>query len=237
MRFLMLLLVSLVCSPLAAQFTHSHWCKGWVVTNAGDTITGEVSYHVDEDVLILRERGTWHTYTSQTVASFVLQDTLSGEVRRFRTYTYDAMGNHYEVPLFFEVFFEGKHVALLGKVLPRLVRWKQNRSWERITSSKLEENIEGNALTQKYLKKTELHADFYLIRTQPDARPVRCTKGLLYKKYVSKRLYGFLADRKEALTNYARARKIQFQRPSEFLTMLVYYEHLMAQEPQAALRP
>ena len=105
MKSLALLLLFLVCSPLAAQFTHSRWCKGSIITQAGDTLTGEISYHVDEDVLILRQSDTWRTYTAQTAASFVLLDTLSGEARRFRTYTYDAMGNHYEVPLFFEVFF------------------------------------------------------------------------------------------------------------------------------------
>lgn len=109
--FLTLLLLFSVFFTYAQDFPNEIWHKGILITIDGDTIKGEIKYDMQSDAVQINNRRTIQTFSARKIHYFEIFDETIDSYRHFYALPYKVQSN-YEVPLLFEVLYEG-HLSLL----------------------------------------------------------------------------------------------------------------------------
>ncbi len=113
-RLFNVLLFSLFLHVSVAQdFPSEIWHDGYAVLIDGDTIAGKIKYDFENDLIQLNKRGTVQTYAARKLFYFKIHDNLAKNDRFFYALPYKVHSN-YEVPILFEVLYEGK-LSLLSR--------------------------------------------------------------------------------------------------------------------------
>ncbi len=109
------------------QFPSQVWHKGNIYLNDGSTVSGEIKYDLDNNLVQL-QNGTMETFTASNVANFEIFDEIFGGIRKFYSLPY-ALNGQYEAPTFFEVLTQGDDIALLCREYIATDNRGMNNSW------------------------------------------------------------------------------------------------------------
>lgn len=99
---------SLVC---AQDFPSELWHTGKLVLISEDTIVGKIKYDLQNDAVQINIRNVLQTYSARKILYFEIFDETIDSYRHFYALPYQVQKN-YEIPLIFEVLYEG-HLSLL----------------------------------------------------------------------------------------------------------------------------
>ena len=117
MAFRRLLFILLIILPslfaYSQDFPSEIWHKGKVVLEDGDTLAGNIKYDFDNDLIQLSQNTLVKTYSARKILYFEIFDETANSFRYFYSLPYKIHGN-YEVPILFEVLYEGK-LSLLSR--------------------------------------------------------------------------------------------------------------------------
>ena len=89
------------------DFPSELWHKGKVVLLSEDTIIGKIKYDLQNDVIQINVRNTLQTYSARKILYFEIFDETIDSHRHFYALPYSVQKN-YEIPLLFEVLYEGQ---------------------------------------------------------------------------------------------------------------------------------
>ena len=93
------------------QFPSEIWHEGKAVLVSGDTIKGQIKYDFTNDLIQLNANGILRTFSARKLFYFEIFDELAGSYRYFYSLPFN-MHSDYEVPILFEVLYEGKLTLL-----------------------------------------------------------------------------------------------------------------------------
>jgi hypothetical protein len=91
----------------AQEFPSELWHQGVLVTTNGDTIKGEIKYNLQNDAVQINTGRAIQTFGPRKIHYFEIFDKTIDSYRHFYALPYQVQEN-YEVPLLFEVLYEGQ---------------------------------------------------------------------------------------------------------------------------------
>lgn len=92
---------------LAQDFPSELWHKGKLVLLSEDTITGKLKYDFENNIVQIEIRNVLQTYSARKILYFEIFDETIESYRYFYALHYNVQAN-YQIPLIFEVLFEGQ---------------------------------------------------------------------------------------------------------------------------------
>jgi len=95
------------------KFSSEAWHNGYLITSDGDSIRGLLKYDMEANVVQLIKDKVVQTYSSHKVFHFQIYDQILDSYRQFYSIPYQ-MSNNYEVPIIFELLYEGS-LSLLSR--------------------------------------------------------------------------------------------------------------------------
>lgn len=112
--FLSFLAFLLVCGAAQAQyFPSEYWHDGWLVSDDGDTLRGELKYDLTNDLVQVKGRDRINAYSSRKILYVEFYDKSTENYRQFYSLPY-AVNYDYKVPMLFELLYEGE-LSLLAR--------------------------------------------------------------------------------------------------------------------------
>lgn len=120
--FIGLLLLSFAFVGYAQEFSSEVFHKGYLITSEGDTVRGKIKYDLEANIVSMVERGKIKTFSSHKVFYFEINDEILNTFRQFYSLPY-AVNYGYEIPILFELLYEGP-LSLLTR--EALVQQSQN---------------------------------------------------------------------------------------------------------------
>jgi hypothetical protein len=114
MRFFVsiILVWLLVSDARSQQWPFEFWHEGKAVLESGDTLTGQLKYDLQQDLLQHRNtQSTAEVFTARKVLFFEIFDNSVRKYRQFFSLPY-ALNGGYKAPVFFELLEEGKMTLL-----------------------------------------------------------------------------------------------------------------------------
>jgi hypothetical protein len=112
--FLVVLIVLFGSSACFGQeFPSEMVHEGELVLLNGDTLRGQIKYDLENDLIQIVVNETVQTYTSRKILFFSIYDKTVDMFRNFYSIPYEVQPN-YEIPILFEVLYEGK-LSLLAR--------------------------------------------------------------------------------------------------------------------------
>jgi hypothetical protein len=117
-RFLMVLLITLLSSPVfSQQYPFEIWHDGKVVLDSGDTLRGILKYDLQQDVVQFTNQDKNVTvFSARKVLFFEIFDNSVHQYRQFFALPFSSAGS-YRAPVFFELLTEGKLTLLCREAL------------------------------------------------------------------------------------------------------------------------
>ena len=109
--FVTLLLGSSIC--FGQEFPSEMVHEGELVLLDGDTLRGQIKYDLENDLIQIVVNETVQTYSSRKILFFSIYDKTVDMFRNFYSIPYEVQPN-YEIPILFEVLYEGK-LSLLAR--------------------------------------------------------------------------------------------------------------------------
>ncbi|MFT6867671.1 MAG: hypothetical protein ACJA08_002515 [Cyclobacteriaceae bacterium] len=109
--FLSLLLFAIVCR--AQNFSSEVWHDGYAVTVEQDTIRGFIKYDMVSNIILVSRNNVVQSFSSHKVFYVQIFDKLVENYRQFYSIPY-SVNFDYEVPILFEVLYEGP-LSLLSR--------------------------------------------------------------------------------------------------------------------------
>lgn len=114
MRNFLITIILLTSFGLHAQkFSSEEWHRGFVVTSNQDTVRGIVNYSMETNVVLVSRNKVVQTFSSQKLFYVEIYDKLVENYRQFYSIPYNVKYD-YEVPILFEVLYEGP-LSLLAR--------------------------------------------------------------------------------------------------------------------------
>ena len=110
------LLFFCVSAAGAQQFPSDFWHEGKIVLESGDTLTGNVKYDLQNDLLQFEKSNKLESFTARKVVFFEIFDKTVKRYRQFYSIPYAGAGG-YKAPVFFELLSEGKMTLLCREAL------------------------------------------------------------------------------------------------------------------------
>ncbi len=106
-RFLILFFLLSGFAGMSQDFPSELWHNGKIVLLTEDTIVGKLKYDLQNDVVQINVRNVMQTYSARKILYFELFDETIESYRHFYSLPYTVQKN-YEIPLLFEVLYEGQ---------------------------------------------------------------------------------------------------------------------------------
>jgi len=100
----------------AQQFPSEFWHPGKAVLINGDTISGEIKYDLETDLVQINGEGRLMTYSARKIFYFEIFDVTVDNYRQFYSIPFDLKTN-YKTPILFEVIYEGKLTLLARETI------------------------------------------------------------------------------------------------------------------------
>jgi len=106
-RLIILFFIFISAIAYAQEFPSEIWHKGKLVLLSEDTIVGNLKYDLKNDLVQINIQNVMQTYSARKILYFEIFDETIESYRHFYALPYQVQAN-YEVPLLFEVLYEGK---------------------------------------------------------------------------------------------------------------------------------
>ena len=104
---IIILLLNLGFTGYSQDFPSEIWHPGKLVLLSEDTIVGKIKYDLQNDVVQINVRNVLQTYSARKLLYFEIFDETIESYRHFYALPYTVQKN-YEIPLLFEVLYEGQ---------------------------------------------------------------------------------------------------------------------------------
>ncbi len=184
-----------------SQFKKNPWVKGNVRLTDNQEFQVELRLLSErsEGLLQVREGGQLITLSPVKVKSFDFYDEARGQQRSFVSLVTTLSQNHYKKNMFFEVFFQGKSISLLGRTDSYNMA-----SFESIYIHDHKEDVILPFTTSKWVR---------------HHKPV-------FQKPNLKVLFALAGDLKSDLKSYINANNLSLKDPEDMITLLNHFDYL-----------
>lgn len=117
-RLIVLIFVINGCLAATSQAQNAYrylttWYMGSLVTQNGDTLSGEIQFNWETNSLKIKQRGTLKAYSSSNISTFEFFDPYWRSNRYFISQLVTQKKSDYQIPAFFELLFYGKISILM----------------------------------------------------------------------------------------------------------------------------
>jgi hypothetical protein len=205
MKGLLLFLILLIISSNAfsqefpSELTH----EGKVTLVNGDTLKGKIKYDLENDLIQIIVNGTIQTFSARKIAFFNIYDETVDMFRTFYSIPYEVQPN-YEIPLLFEVLYEGRLSLLAREVI--------------VTETVPQYSYAYRSSVN--MTRTRLSYDFYFLDQKGN-----------FKKYNLKKpeLYEIMSRKEPQIKNYIKKNKLKTDSRRDLVRITAYYNALLDQ--------
>lgn len=105
--FVVFILIHLGIAGFSQDFPSELWHPGKLVLLSEDTIIGKIKYDLQNNIVQINVRNVLQTYSARKILYFEIFDETIDSYRHFYALPYNVQRD-YQVPLLFEVLYEGK---------------------------------------------------------------------------------------------------------------------------------
>ncbi len=191
----------------AQEFPSEIWHNGVLVTVDGDTLKGQIKYDLQTDAVQINTSRTIQTYSARKIHYFEIFDETIDSYRHFYALPYKVQAN-YEVPLLFEVLYEGQ-LSLLCR--------------EEIVTEAMPAY---NAYPYSYYggtpynsqSRTRLKYQYYFVDQQ---------NGIQNYNMKKSELYSFFKKHQQEVKKYIKKNNLKHDRMRDLVRVTAYYNALL----------
>jgi hypothetical protein len=184
----------------AQDFPSEFWHPGKMVLISGDTISGEIKYNIETDLVQINGEGRLMTYSSRKIFYFEIFDVTIENYRQFYSIPYDLKSN-YKTPTLFEVIYEGKVTLLARESIVNETSHYNSYYWS------------GGTYTRQVLS-----YDYFILRKNGEIQ-------YFSKKY--RDLLDLLKDKQREIKEYIRKNNLKTDEKSDLARIFAYYNALL----------
>ena len=202
--FLSLGLVIVFTAGASAQdFPSEMMHEGKVVLINGDTLKGKLKYDFENDLIQIILNGTIQTFSSRKIHFFQIYDETVDMFRNFYSIPYEVQPN-YEIPLIFEVLYEGQ-LSLLAR--------------EQIVTETVPQYSYAYRSSVN-MTRTRLSYDFYFLDQKGN-----------FTKYDLKKpqLFELMSRKEPQIKSYIKKNKLKTDSRRDLVRITAYYNALLDQ--------
>lgn len=190
----------------AQQFAENSWHSGKILLDTEDTLSGNLKFSLQNDVIQVEMNGSLQTFTSRKVLSFNFYDRFEQRERTYYTLPFTKVSN-YKTPTFFELLAQGEAITLLGR--------------EALATQTTYNNYYNpyNPNPNFPTTYTFIKTSFYFLYKNGKIKPYDGTKkGLLV----------LLQDREKDIKEYLKNNKVRFENKEDIINLINYYNQQKA---------
>jgi len=188
------------------NFPMDLWHTGMLITNDGDTISGNLKYDFDNQSLQLDDGETIRAFNVNNLFFFEIYDETIRDKRQFYSLMYEV-GYNYRVPSLFEVVIEGKLSLLLKEKI--IAESSPNYYPSYYTYS----------LLPSYNHYSKLEYDYYFLNNEGEILKFK-SKG---KK---KQLLSLMSDNYEKIKFFLSSNKINLSKMKDLVKVVEFYNNI-----------
>ncbi len=207
-RFFLTFLFALpVFLASAQEFPSEMWHTGVLVTVDGDTVKGQIKYDLQNDVVQIKLRDVMQTFSARKIHYFEIFDETIDSYRHFYALPYSVQ-NNYQVPLLFEVLYEGQ-LSLLCRE-------------EIVTETSPQYNsypygyYGGTPYSQT--RRARLKYQYYFLEKQGDITVYNLKKS---------ELFSFFKKNQQQMKQYIKKNNLKHDRMRDLVRIVAYYNALL----------
>ncbi len=182
----------------AQEFAFELWHDGKVVLENGDTLTGNVKYDMQTDLVQVQQRDQFTTYSARKLLFLEIFDKTVKRYRRMYSLPYNTSGE-YRAPVIFELLEEGKITLLCREAL------------EYRTYSSVYNYYNYSRLTIIYR--------YFLLKEDGSIVEFLGKRG---------DWLDLMNDRKEEVQKFAKANRLDFDEKYDLSRIIAYYNSLFS---------
>jgi hypothetical protein len=182
------------------------WHNGVLVTLAGDTIKGQIKYDLQNDLVQINVSNVMQTFSARKIHYFEIFDETIDSYRHFYALPYNMQAN-YQVPLLFEVLYEGQ-LSLLCRE-------------EIVTETSPQYNsypygyYGGSPYSQT---RARLKYKYYFLEKQGEIVNYNMKKS---------ELYSFFKKNQQQVKQYIKKNNLKHDRMRDLVRVIAYYNALL----------
>ena len=196
-------LLSVCLAPFygyAQEFPFQVWHEGKIVLMNDDTLSGQVKYNLEGNVVQYEHKQQVKAFSSQTVLYFEIFDNIFESFRYFYSLPYYVQPN-YKTPIFFEVLYEGP-LTLLAREYT------------------VEETVQHYSYYYRnhYSTRTRLAFDYFFLDQTGAIR-----------KYSSKRndLFEIMKKKESEMKKFFKKNNLRYDRREDLIRAAAHYNSLI----------
>lgn len=203
---LLFFLVQLSYLGFSQDFPSELWHKGKVVLLSEDTVFGKIKYDMQNDVIQVNVRNALQTYSARKILYFEIFDETIDSYRHFYALPYSVQKN-YEVPLLFEVLYEGQLSLLCREEIVTESVPQYNYPYSSYGNSPY-----GNQ------KRARLNYKYYFLDERAGIRDYNLKKN---------ELMTFFKSRQQQVKQYIKKNNLKHDRMRDLVRVTAYYNALL----------
>lgn len=200
-RLALILLCFLSIEGYSQTFPSQLWHDGKLVLLDEDTLAGKIKYDFENDLVQLNIRNTIQTYASRKILYFEIFDEMSNNYRYFYSLPYEIQ-NNYEIPIIFEVLYEGELTLLARETI--------------VTETVPQYN-------------TFYRPQFYNTRARLDYNYFFLNKNGTIERYTMKKndLLNYMRKKSSQVRQYMRKNNLKHDERADLFRIVAYYNALI----------
>jgi hypothetical protein len=177
--------------------------EGELVLLNGDTLRGHIKYNLENDLIQIVINETVQTYSSRKILFFSIYDKTVDMFRSFYSIPYEVQPN-YEIPILFEVLYEGKLTLLAREAI--------------VTETIPQYSYMYRSSVN--MTRTRLDYEFYFLDEKGN-----------FSKYNNKKfeLYDIMKRKEPQIKKYIKKNKLKTDSRRDLVRITAYYNALLGQ--------
>ncbi|MCK5705506.1 MAG: hypothetical protein KAI29_30360 [Cyclobacteriaceae bacterium] len=202
-------LIHLNIIGFAQDFPSELWHKGKLVLLSEDTITGKIKYDFQNNIIQIEVRNVLQTYSARKILYFEIFDETIESYRHFYALPYNVQEN-YQIPLLFEVLYEGQ-LSLLCREEVVTESVPQNNSYPYYNS------YYGRSPYNNQTR-ARLHYKYYFLDEQGGIQNYNMKKN---------ELLSFFKKRQQQVKQYMKKNNLKHDKMRDLVRLTAYYNALL----------
>lgn len=186
----------------AQEFPFQVWHDGKIVLMSNDTLSGQVKYNIEGNVVQYEKRQQIRAFSSQQVLYFEIFDNVFESFRYFYSLPYFVQPN-YKTPILFEVLYEGP-LTLLAREYT------------------VEETVQHYSYYYRnhYSTRTRLAFDYFFLDQTGNIR-----------KYTLKKndLFDVMKKKGDEMKKFIKKNNLRYDRREDLVRAVAYYNSLIGE--------
>ena len=177
--------------------------EGKLVLLNGDTLKGQIKYDLENDLIQMVINETVQTYSARKILYFSIYDKTVDMFRSFYSIPYEVQPN-YEIPILFEVLYEGKLSLLAREAI--------------VTETVPQYNYMYRSSIN--MTRTRLDYEYYFLDQKGN-----------FTKYNNKKyeLFEVMKNREPQIKQYIKKNKLKTDSRRDLVRIIAYYNALLGQ--------